>query len=734
MLTKIIYVIVDCFAIISLIFTVRALTRLGSQACLCLKKAMISAIVAIIANICVALSFNRLSAEIAYCAYFATIDWILFYLGGFCVLYTEHEHSYHNLKIPFGFAMGVDSLSILLNPFFHHSFYIYETTDKTGSIFYQTGFYPAYYMHLAVDYIILLVAVSYIIYRIATMYGFYRTKYVIIISVLAFIVILNIAYMALKMVLDASVVFYAVGGVLIYISINVFVPRSLMISSIGRAVDGMTEGLILLDIANNYIYSNSFVKEHFGIDAETFNINKEPVATVMRALEDDGSSIGETVYIKHSEDGNQKKDRHYRIKYNEIQEKKNRIIGSYFLIEDTTEEVFFLNEIRQAQIAADKANEAKSTFLANMSHEIRTPLNSVLGLNEMILRSTTDPKLREYAEGIKTSSDILLSLINDVLDFSKIEARKMDVAIAPYNPHDLLRECYFCFEQMAQKKDLYIKIECEESMPSMLSGDYKLINQVLSNIVSNAIKYTSEGGVTIKMSFKDALIISVKDTGMGIKEDDIPLLFDAFKRVNEKQNASIQGTGLGLAITKELVDLMKGTIDIESELGKGSVFSVHLPQVVKDSRAIGPFSKQSSKSSEIYHESFKAPEAKILLVDDVPMNLMVVEGLLRPTEVKVDKASGGDEAIELCKSVRYDLILLDHRMPDKDGVETFNIIKEEGQNTNTPVIMLTANALNGVEEEYKNIGFADYLSKPTKPADLEAALVKHLPSEKVIKM
>ena len=219
-----------------------------------------------------------------------------------------------------------------------------------------------------------------------------------------------------------------------------------------------------------------------------------------------------------------------------------------------------MKELNEAKTNADNANRAKSTFLANMSHELRTPLNSVLGMNEMIMRSTDDPQLLEYAGNIKASSDILLRLINDILDFSKIEAQKMEIVTAEYSPHDLLTECYDYFEHEAASKDLYIRIDCSDSIPSRLSGDVQHIRQILNNMISNAVKYTNEGGITVSASFsgaedpEPALTVSVKDTGIGIDPDDIEYLFDAFRRVNEKQNATIQGTGLGLAITRDLVE------------------------------------------------------------------------------------------------------------------------------------------------------------------------------------
>jgi signal transduction histidine kinase/CheY-like chemotaxis protein len=737
MLTKIIYVIVDCIAIATMLFTIRAFKSIKERYGHVFIKAMRAGILAIIANIIVAISFNSLMAEHGYCAYFVCLDWTIFYLSGFLLSYTGHDQIIKKFRYLAGTIMGIDSLLLLLNPMLDHEFYIFETRGGDGTVFFQTGFLTLYYIHLTVDYVMLAIAFAFILVRIHRSYSLYRTQYVLILGILILIVLLNLGYMALGLVLDASVVFYAVGGILIYICITIFVPRSLMVSAIGRAVDNMNEGLILLDLDNHYIYANTFAAKHFDITAENFTLRSEPVATVLRNLVNDDSSYGSIPYVKKTNPSDSSSDRHYRVKYSNLADHKGRIIGSYFLIEDTTEEVFFLNEIREAKTMAEKANEAKSTFLANMSHEIRTPLNSILGMNQMILRSANDPILKDYAEGIQSAGDILLGLINDVLDFSKIEANKMEVITRTYNPHDLLRDCYLCFEQMAGKKGLYLEVKSDDSLPSALKGDFRLINQVLSNITSNALKYTKTGGVTIDMEYEKTgdesidLIISVSDTGIGIVKEDIPFLFDSFKRVNEKQNASIQGTGLGLAITKDLITIMNGSIFVDSKVGVGSKFTVRLPQKVADFTPVGPFSKQAEVAEETYKESFKAPDARILVVDDVPMNLMVVEGLLKPTELKIDKASGGDEAIELCKKTKYDVILLDHRMPEKDGVETFNIISKEGLNTNTPVIMLTANALSGVEEEYRGLGFADYLSKPTRVEDLEAALIRHLPSEKV---
>ena len=740
MYTKILFVIIDILAIIDLIFVLRSTLRIREKYGKWLKHTLISGIIAILANICIALSFSSLSAEISYCIYFASIDWILYFLTGFCISYTDHNRALKVLAPLACIAMMADSAFILSNLYYKMHFYIYETTDRTGSIFYQTGFNQMYYVHLAVDYIAIIIAFLFIILRILRSYSLYRIRYVIILSVLILVVILNVIYMAFSMLLDASVVFYAVAGTLIYLSITIFVPKSLLVSSIGRAVDDMNEGLVIFDIYENCIYANSFAINRFNLDMHNLNLKSEPISTVINILNEKGLKFGETNYevpgALNGLDGSE----HYRIKYNNLSDKKGRTIGSFFLVEDITEATLYLKEINEARENADKANQAKSTFLANMSHEIRTPLNSVLGMNEMISRSTSDPQLREYTQNIKDSGNVLLGLINDILDFSKIEANKMDIVPTEYNVHKLLTDCYYFFEQSAAIKDLYINITCDETLPSVLFGDFNHLKQIISNIISNAIKYTNEGGVIIAVSKEPAadnnsinLCFTISDTGIGIDNDDIEYLFDAFKRVNEKQNATIQGTGLGLAITKELVELMHGNISVQSTVGKGTRFTIIIPQTVIDSKPIGPYIRTRLVDNSEYHESFRAPEAEVLLVDDVALNLKVAEALLKKTLVNVDKASGGNEAIEMCRQKKYDVILLDHRMPDPDGVQVFKIISVVGMNTETPVIMLTANALEGAAEEYRQLGFADYLSKPIKGSELEAVLAKHLPPEKLIR-
>ena len=738
MLTKIIYVLIDYLAITDLILTYRASRRIKKDYGRLLRRALLFGVVAIAANILIAVSFNSQFAEIAYCIYFASIDWVLLYLTGFCLRYTEHDKSLKILRIPATVLMAADSVSIMCNPIFGHHFRIYENTSASDTIFYQTTFSTCYYAHLVLDYIAVVITLFFIIYRIVKSYDMYRLKYVMMLGILLLVVVLNILYMTFSLVLDASVIFYAVAGTLIYFMIVRFVPRRLMSDSIGMAVNDMKEGLILFDVSRECIFANTFSKKRFDLTEETATFETEPMSSVIRLLAENNEEFGKTTFVKTRETENGPVEEHYQIRYNKLKDKKDRQIGSYLLIEDDTEEVSYLKQLSDARIKADEANRAKSIFLANMSHEIRTPLNAVLGMNEMILRETKDPELIEYSENIKTSGISLLNLINDILDFSRIEAHKMDVTPVEYDVHSMLRDLCCRFENMAEEKGLFLDINCDPAIPSKLIGDERHLIQIMSNIISNAIKYTKTGGITVDVNAKMPengeipLVLTVSDTGIGIGKEDIKYLFNAFERVNEKENATIQGTGLGLSITKELVELMGGQIRVESEIGKGSVFTVYLTQGVADPSPSGTFSKQGGAEHKAYRESFTAPDAEILIVDDVMVNIIVICELLRETKVRSDKASSGDEAIMMCRGKKYDLILLDHRMPRKDGIETFKEIRAAGMNTDTPVIMLTANALSGADEEYKNLGFDDYLTKPVDSEALEYSLARLLPKEKVI--
>ncbi|MDE7268332.1 MAG: response regulator, partial [Lachnospiraceae bacterium] len=380
-------------------------------------------------------------------------------------------------------------------------------------------------------------------------------------------------------------------------------------------------------------------------------------------------------------------------------------------------------QLREAKAAAENANRAKSEFLANMSHEIRTPINAVMGMNEMVLRECKDENIREYAQNIDSASKNLLSLINDILDFSKIESGKMEIVEVPYHFSSLLNTVVNMIEIKARQKELAFHIEVDEMMPDELLGDEVRIRQVMVNILNNAVKYTREGSVSLKIAGEKTaeqkllLRIVVSDTGIGIREEDRDKLFQNFQRLDIQKNRSVEGTGLGLALTNRLIAQMNGMITVDSVYGAGSTFTVCLPQGIEGNDCVGDFKakyKIYMKNKQEYHESFVAPDAQILVVDDNDMNLLVVKSLLKQTQVQVTTCLSGKECLKRICQTHYDVILLDHMMPEMDGIETLHQAKAEQESLckDTPYIALTANAILGVREMYLSEGFDDYLSKP----------------------
>lgn len=399
-----------------------------------------------------------------------------------------------------------------------------------------------------------------------------------------------------------------------------------------------------------------------------------------------------------------------------------------------------LRKEKRSQQEAEAANMAKSSFLANMSHEIRTPINAILGMNEMILREEKDPAIRGYAGNIQASGNSLLSIVSDVLDISKIESGKLEIIPVDYEVNSLISDCCNMAAGRAKAKELELLVECADNVPMKLCGDETHIRQKIMNLLTNAVKYTEKGTVKLIVSgrFTDGgfvLKVDVSDTGIGIAEENLPQLFTQFQRFDLQRNRNIEGTGLGLSIVKRLCDLMSGTITARSVLGSGSTFTVELPQKVVDSTPCGGVNLNYSAGAEHeYHHSFEAPEAKILAVDDLPVNLLVIANLLKETRIKIDTAGSGRECLDKCSQQKYDLILMDHMMPEMDGVQTFEKLHGDKSSPNfeTPVIMLTANALAGMREQYMDVGFADYVSKPVRGAKLEEAIRRNLP-ESLIK-
>lgn len=397
--------------------------------------------------------------------------------------------------------------------------------------------------------------------------------------------------------------------------------------------------------------------------------------------------------------------------------------------------------LRLEKQAADEASEAKSRFLADMSHEIRTPINAIIGMNEMILRETDSKDILCYSQNIKQSGHNLLQLINGILDFSKIEDGKMDIVPVRYSVGSQIAYLINSISDRASSKKLTLNVSVDKNIPSELYGDDTRINQVIINLLTNAVKYTEKGSVDFTMKEKERsedgkilLYFEVKDTGIGIKDTDMEKLFESFERLDVVKNRNIEGTGLGMTITVKLLELMNSELKVESVYGEGSKFSFELWQKIENAEPLGDYREAIAKprNSESYRESFRAPDARILVVDDTKMNLLVVENLLKKTGIKIDTAINGPDSIELAKNNAYDVILMDQRMPGMDGTEAMKEIRnlESSLNSATPVICLTADVVRGAKERYIQMGFNDYLTKPIDSAELEKMLINYLPADK----
>lgn len=402
--------------------------------------------------------------------------------------------------------------------------------------------------------------------------------------------------------------------------------------------------------------------------------------------------------------------------------------------------VHYIFSMENDKKAAILANESKSKFLANMSHEIRTPINAVLGMDEMILRESKELSVREYALDIQNAGKSLLALINDILDISKIDSGKLEIIPVEYDVSSMIHDTVNMIYQKAYAKSLSLTLEVDENLPSRLKGDDVRIRQILLNILNNAVKYTEKGGITLTVSGKKQgkkarIGFAVKDTGIGIKEEDLPKLFEEFRRIEESRHHNVEGTGLGMSITVQLLKLMGSRLELTSRYGEGSCFFFELEQEIVDEIPVGNLSERIKNQEEeyVYETTFTAPDADLLVVDDNAVNRKVLRNLLKDTLIRIDEADSGEECLQKVVHKKYDLIFMDHMMPGKDGIETLHEFpnQEGNRNLETPVIALTANAVTGAKEMFLENGFDDFFTKPIVYHKLEQTIRKHLPKDKI---
>ena len=495
-----------------------------------------------------------------------------------------------------------------------------------------------------------------------------------------------------------------------------------------KVLESLGDGVIALDDHDRLISYNRAAAQIF------VNLPSHKLGEDIRVVEEFREEmLNENIPWSFSING-----QHYECHSKQIVDEGGRKQGCVILILDMTDVKAYINEIKRVRQQAEKANIAKSEFLANMSHEIRTPMNAIIGLNDIIMEETQDSSIYAHAKDVQSAAKNLLAIINDILDLSKVEAGKMELVYADYHLKTVVDEVVGMMDLAASKRGLIMKYECDSSLPCRYNGDEGRIKQILINILNNAIKFTKEGYVRASVTGEpgqredeELITFRVEDTGCGIREEDLGKIFEDFRQVDSKRNRSVEGTGLGLAIVKHMVELMGGSIGVESVYGEGTTFIITIPQKIVDRRTIAEVPELLPSELE-GAEAFTAPGVKVLLVDDNLINRKVARGFLKSYAFDLTEAESGPEAIELVRQNRYDIIFMDHMMPVMDGIEAAEIIRRDcGENGTSPaIIALTANAMSGMRERFLEKGFQDFIAKPLDRRELGQLLARWVPEER----
>ncbi len=642
----------------------------------------------------------------------------------------------------YGYSMVVYAmvLSIGYDDFYYTDAYL-ETYDNTTVLGHTYGFGHNFFYVILYGYIVIQVAL--LIYTFVTKRVVSRKNLWALFIMEVVTIVLFISGRALKWEVEVTPITYAiVSWILIYMYRRgmMYNVEDNIVGSFGKQG---TYGYIMFDNHLNYLGCNNTAIKIFSGLTECVVDEKLKHAPGMELILDwlkSYRSCGREIF-SYENDENHFECRIERIMY------RRKACGYMVELRDDTDRWKYIDllsthntklqdmavELELAKEEAENANKAKSKFLARMSHEIRTPVNAVLGMNEMILRESSDEKIQNYALDVKNSSLVLLGIINELLDSAKIESGMMEIVPEEYEMGSLLNDLYTMTSVKAKEKNLDLVFDVDASMPGGYYGDVKRIKQVLLNLLSNAVKYTHQGVVTMQVRCSvigDAAMLHycVKDTGMGIKEEDISKIYDEFQRFDLQRNRNVEGAGLGMNIVQQLLKLMGSEVRIHSEYEHGSEFSFDLQQKVINTKPMGDFRKRLTVPdfSEEHLMDDIATDAKILIVDDNRMNLKVFKHLLKHSKMQILEAESGEKCLELLKQQSFDLIFLDHMMPGMDGIETFKEMREQKLAPNVPVIMLTANAIVGDRERYLELGFDDFLSKPIMVEQLNKILLKYL--------
>ena len=725
---KTVYVIILIIVLCLILFNLFRYLEYKGKIASVIRAIMVVTAAGVSANIGSALSANYYVSQLCFTLFFVALDWDLLFMLRYIALYVGEDFDVK--KSPWTFVMVplaiADSVSLFLNVIWNHEFKIGKSIfdGATYLSIYKYGF--SYYLHLAFCYLLVLMILFLLIRKVVRTQRFYIQKYVMILIAFAVVIAADGMSLLFRLPVNIGVIFYGILAIFVcYYSLSYF-PSDLTNNTIKLAVENMDSGVICFDIEGKCAFTNPGLWRIFKMEPDA---SRAEDLFIQRVQQYDLMNLDT---FRWNEDHDLPSGKIYiECEYHKMYDTGKKFVGSYFHISDITARIAeYEEQIRKAE--AD--SKAKSDFVSKISHEIRTPINSVYGMNEMILREAKDPQILEYANDIKNSSEIMISIINDVLDYSKIESGKMELVIDAYDSRRMIANIYAMISERAKKKNLRFVMDIDPELPRALMGDVVRVEQIIINLLTNAVKYTQEGTVELKIQCqRDAgevlLTVSVTDTGIGISEEDRDRLFIAYERLDEMKNHSIQGTGLGLNIVTQLLHLMDSHIEVESEYQKGSTFRFTIEQGIADEALL----KAQKNSESIRLTNSDSAEKtltgkSVLVVDDNAINRKVIKGLLKKTGLLVAEAGGGLDCLNMVQVDHYDLIFLDHMMPDLDGVETFKKMKEleDYPCKDVPVIMLTANAIDGAKEEYLTLGFDDFLSKPVIPAQLDEMIHKYL--------
>ena len=518
------------------------------------------------------------------------------------------------------------------------------------------------------------------------------------------------------------------GGCLSVVVITVWSRRNYDFSRLAADVvlKNMDDGVIMLDANRRIVSYNPAAADIFT------ELSFQTVGDSIDNMED----FPEAMLDEEAKRNFSLNHRYYESHVRQIVGSNGRSQGYVVIVFDVTETRNYIEEIKQVREDAERANQTKSEFLANMSHEIRTPMNAVMGLSDIIMEESRGRKVYGYACDIKAASQNLLTIINDILDLSKVESGKMELVLSDYYIKNVVEEVVNMMKVAATQRGLDLICEFDNSIPCMYHGDDGRIKQILINIMNNAVKFTKEGFVKISVgghpgNQKDTenVVFRIQDTGVGIKPENLEKIFEDFRQVDSGRNRGVEGTGLGLSITRRFVQLMKGGIEVESAYGEGSTFIVTIPQKIVDSRTLEEVPDVPRKETERF-DTFVVNNYKVLVVDDNLINRKVAMGFLKNYGFELFEAASGPEAIAMVKETKFNMIFMDHMMPEMDGIEATKIIRDEcGMNGRSPVIIaLTANAMAGVREKFLNSGFQDFIAKPLDRKPLNEVLSRWIPN------